>query len=62
MSRRISKEQIILDFFRDEDLPVAESILRLCIAMVKSRRPKEEKPKAKRGRKPADATITEATN
>ena len=60
MSRRISKEQIILDFFRDEDLPVSESILRLCIAMVKSRRPKDEKPKARRGRKIPDDAVPPA--
>lgn len=44
MSRRVSPEQRVLEFFRTAPLEVAESILRLAVAEVKARRPSKPKP------------------
>ncbi len=53
MSKRISNEQRILDFFRNSPIELAESWLRAAEYEVNSRRPSQgAPPKPKRGRKP----------
>lgn len=39
MSKRISAEERVLQFFREQPLPVAEAMLRLATAEVRARKP-----------------------